>query len=295
MRRRLVIVFLIPLVGVLLVLGTAYAWTAARSIQQTFYTEQLGDLSYFLTSARQSLTSGSPDVFEAEAERLYELYGTHVLVVDRAGVTWASSGIELAAFEESTATQIRFALSGRRSDLPSPALPWVVSDVVIVEPVFDKGDAIGAVVLSASAEHVQWAIVRDLVILAVISVIATLLGVVIVHRLANWVLQPVHRIDRAMAAVERGEIEARIDDETGPPELRSMIQMFNRMAEEIERVLSRQQEFALNASHELRNPLSALLMRVEYLATGLDSGWDDDVEAMREEGRRLTRILDTLL
>lgn len=295
MRRRLVIVFLIPLVGVLLVLGTAYAWTAARSIQQSFYTEQLGDLSYLLTSARQSLTSGSPDVFESEAERLHDLYGTHVLVVDRAGALWATSGIDPTAFEESTATQIRLALAGRRSDLPVQTLPWVVSDVVIVEPVFDKGDAIGAVVLSASAEHVQWAIVREWVVLAVVSVLATLLGVFVVNRLANWVLQPVHRVDRAMAAVERGEVDARIDDDTGPPELRSMIQMFNRMAGEIERVLSRQQEFALNASHELRNPLSALLMRVEYLATGLGDEWDDDVEAMREEGRRLTRILDTLL
>ena len=32
MRRRLVVVFLVPLVGVLLVLGGAYAWSAARSI-----------------------------------------------------------------------------------------------------------------------------------------------------------------------------------------------------------------------------------------------------------------------
>lgn len=51
----------------------------------------------------------------------------------------------------------------------------------------------------------------------------------------------------------------------------------------------------MNASHELRNPLGALLMRVEYLATGLDEGWIDDVEHAREEGRRMTRILDTLL
>jgi signal transduction histidine kinase len=74
-----------------------------------------------------------------------------------------------------------------------------------------------------------------------------------------------------------------------------MILIFNRMAEEIERVMSRQQEFALNASHELRNPLNALLVRVEYLATGLDDEWERDVEETREEGRRMTRILDTLL
>ena len=51
----------------------------------------------------------------------------------------------------------------------------------------------------------------------------------------------------------------------------------------------------MNASHELHNPLGALLMRVEYLATGLDRSWDEEVEKAREEGRRMSRILDTLL
>jgi signal transduction histidine kinase len=74
-----------------------------------------------------------------------------------------------------------------------------------------------------------------------------------------------------------------------------MIRIFNQMADEIERVISRQQEFAMNASHELRNPLGALLMRVEYLSTGLDEKWDAEVEETREEGRRMSRILDTLL
>ena len=74
-----------------------------------------------------------------------------------------------------------------------------------------------------------------------------------------------------------------------------MTTLFNRMAAEIERVLARQQEFALNASHELRNPLNALLLRVEHLMTGLGPDWKDDVEETREEGRRMTRILETLL
>lgn len=74
-----------------------------------------------------------------------------------------------------------------------------------------------------------------------------------------------------------------------------MTRVFNGMADEIERVMTRQQEFALNASHELRNPLNALLLRVEHLATGLSPQWRADVEETREEGRRMVRILETLL
>ena len=114
-------------------------------------------------------------------------------------------------------------------------------------------------------------------------------------RLARWVLSPVRRLDEAMIAIERGEMDARVAEDTGPPELRRMTRVFNGMADEIERVMTRQQEFALNASHELRNPLNALLLRVEHLSTGLDDDWKDDVEETREEGRRMARILETLL
>ncbi len=62
-----------------------------------------------------------------------------------------------------------------------------------------------------------------------------------------------------------------------------MAQVFNGMADEIERVMTRQQEFALNASHELRNPLNALLLRVEHLAT--DSGRSGSTTS-RRRGRR---------
>lgn len=295
MRRRLVTVFLVPLVAVLLVLGGAYAWSAARSIQQEHISELLGDVAYFVTSARQALRSGSPDLVAGEAERYYELYGTQVLVVDRSGSLWASGGEEPIVLDEGTKAQIQLALAGRRGELPEPALPWALTDSVMVEPVLENGDAIGAVVVTASIDVARETILEQWAFLLGGAVLATSIGLVVVFRLATWVLRPIRRVDAAMEAIERGDVEARIADETGPPELRSMILIFNRMAEQVERMMARQQEFALNASHELRNPLSALLVRVEYLATGLDGEWNRDVEETREEGRRMTRILDTLL
>ncbi|GAA1701002.1 HAMP domain-containing sensor histidine kinase [Microcella alkalica] len=295
MRRRLIVVFLVPLVGVLLVLGGAYAWSAARSIQQEQISQLLGDVAYFVTSARQALRSGSPEVVASEAERYFELYGTRVLVIDRAGAPWVDGADEQRVLDEATTAQVQLALAGRRGEVPEPAPPWALSDSVMVEPVIDNGEAIGAVVVTASGDIARETILRQWGLLLAGAILATSVGILVVFRLANWVLRPIRRVDRAMEAIERGEVEARIADETGPPELRSMILIFNRMAEEIEKVMSRQQEFALNASHELRNPLNALLVRVEYLATGLDEEWERDVEETREEGRRMTRILDTLL
>lgn len=295
MRRRLVVVFLVPLLGVLVVLGGAYAWSAARSIQQEHIAEQLGDVAYFTASARQALRSATPELVEAEAVRYADVYGSRVLVVDRSGSPFASGGAGAESLTERTEAQLQLALAGRRGEVPQPAWPWALTEVVIVEPVLDNGDAIGAIVVAGDVDLAREAIVEQWALLLVGAGLATGIGLIVVFRLANWVLRPVRRVDRAMAAIERGEIDARIADDTGPPELQRMIQVFNGMAEEIERVMSRQQEFALNASHELRNPLSALLVRVEHLATGLGEEWQRDVEETREEGRRMTRILDTLL
>ena len=294
MRRRLTVVFLVPLIVVLVALGGVTGWSAARSVQQSFYAEQLGDLGYFATSARQALRSGSPAVMDAEVRRFQEVYGIEVTVFDLTGSPWAAGDHGDTVLSEEDAQRVRLALSGRRAEQPTSSA-WVVSDAALVEPVFDDGDVIGAVLVSGGTETPQTVILRQTLVLGVIVVLLCALGILLVAGLARWVLSPVRRLDETMAAIERGEMDARVAEGTGPPELRRMTRVFNGMADEIERVMTRQQEFALNASHELRNPLNALLLRVEHLATGLGREWDHDVEETREEGRRMTRILETLL
>lgn len=295
MRTRLVVVFLVPLIAVMLALGAAAGWGAARGIQQGFYASQLGDLAYFVTSARQGLLSGSTTVVEGEAKRYREVYGIEVAVFDLTGAVWASSGDAGAVSEHDQTEKVRLALSGRRAEPPATVLPWEMTDTVLVEPVFDDGDVVGAVLLAADVDAPRAAIAQQILILVTAVVAAIGLGVLLVFLLARWVLSPVRRLDDAMIAIEHGEMDARVAEDTGPPELRRMTRVFNGMAGQIERTMARQQEFALNASHELRNPLNALLLRVENLATGLGPEWDADVEETREEGRRMTRILETLL
>jgi signal transduction histidine kinase len=295
MRRRLVIVFLVPLVAILLSLGVAAGWGAARSVQQAFYAEQLGDLGYFVTSARQSLRSGSPAVVDAEVSRFREVYGIDVMVFDLAGSVWAAGEQDASVLSEEDAERVRLALSGRRAEPPGSVFPWIVADSALAEPVFDDGDVIGAVLVAGDVAAPRAAILQQLLVLSAIAAALTALGVLLVFRLARWVLSPVRRLDEAMVAIERGEMDTRVAEDTGPPELRRMTRVFNGMADEIERVMTRQQEFALNASHELRNPLNALLLRVEHLATGLGDEWRQDVEETREEGRRMAHILETLL
>ncbi|QIM16674.1 HAMP domain-containing protein [Leucobacter insecticola] len=302
MRRRIIVVFLLPVVLMLLAISGAYGWSAARSNQQNATTQLLRDLSYFVPGVRQALQAEDPSIIKSELDRYASLYGSRITVYDRSGTAWVSSvtssrlsGTSTQQAGSDVAEQVGLALSGRRSDPIEPSVPWNAAETVIVEPVFDDDSVIGAVQISASLESSQRAILTQWSMLFLGGVIAIMVLTWTVYWLASWVLRPLHRVDAAMAAIESGEMGARIADNTGPPEVQRMVRMFNQMAEEIERVMTRQQEFVFNASHELRNPLGALLLRVEFLATGLDESWDEAVESTREEGRRMTRILDTLL
>jgi signal transduction histidine kinase len=67
------------------------------------------------------------------------------------------------------------------------------------------------------------------------------------------------------------------------------------MARKVEHLMHKQQEFVSNASHELRNPLHALLLRAEDLALSLPSESTAEVEDLRSEGHRMAKILDALL
>lgn len=295
MRKRLIAVFLVPLTLLLAVLGGAYAWSIARTVQQEAFAEQLADLGYFLTGARQALRAGDATMLETELSRYGELYDAEVAVFDRGGALWASGGTGTGKLDADREAEVRLALSGRRSEAGAVLLPWELGETAIVEPVIDDGTVIGAVMVVTGSESPRREILTQWAVLGGVGALVVAALVWAVFRVASWVLRPLHRVDAAMAAIEAGEMDARISDGTGPPEVQGMVRMFNQMAEEIERVVSRQQEFAMNASHELRNPLGALLLRVEYLATGLDAGWEDDIELAREEGRRMSRILDTLL
>lgn len=152
MRRRLIIVFLVPMTVILLALGGAYAWSVARSIQQEVSNQQLSDLGYFLTGARQALRAGNPAIVESELQRYGELYDVKIAVFDRSGAEWASGGSEPIEVDEAMTERIGFALLGRRSDPSQVVLPWSLGESTVVEPVFDDGNVIGAVMISESAD-----------------------------------------------------------------------------------------------------------------------------------------------
>ncbi len=293
MRARLVAVFTAPIMLLFVVLGAAYVSNVARSEQQELFLDRLSDASYLVITARQSLTAGDPGLIQDDLERYRQVYGIEAAVLNRTGEVWATNGLDVTAIDE------RFdALAGRRNELRERLLPWGFEDIVVAEPVFEGEDRLGAVITSSGTERITRNVWLRSLYLGLGAVLAVAVSVLVAYGLARWVLRPLRMVDSAMAEIRSGHMDARIPAATGPPELRQVVTQFNSMAQKVEQLMHKQQEFVSNASHELRNPLNALLLRVEDLALSMSAGSGEhtaEIEHVRAEGRRMTRILDALL
>ncbi|MFD1719807.1 sensor histidine kinase [Georgenia deserti] len=290
MRRRLTIILYVPSVLLLLVLGLAYAESTAGAQQQRVYVDRLADASYLVRTARQSLLSDDPSVVSADLNRYHHVYGVRAAVVDASGRDWAGTGLDATALAETEA-----ALAGHRSEFRKSFLPWDVDQIVVAEPVYDGGDLLGAVVTVSDAERLARDIWLNWGMLIAGVVLVLALAVVVADRTARWVLGPVRAVDHAMTDVGRGDLAARIPSSAGPPELRQVVEHFNDMSDQVERLVRKQQQFVANASHELRNPLNALMLRVDALVESAADADREDAEFVRAEARRLANILDALL
>ena len=292
MRRRL-LVLLFALLGALLtalLVPLAQSYTLTRS--QQLYIDRLGDTSRFAALAEPVLSSGRTAVLQAELVRYRELYGVSVAVVDADGeVSLTSGGAILDA--PGVRDALDNALAGRPGQRVADAWPWQGQDYVIAEPVGRGSLVLGAVVTVSPTDPARSDVARRLLLLLLVG-----LGCVVVVAaavslpLVRWILRPVHDLDDTAQRLRLGHLEARAPVDEGPPELRGLATSFNAMAASVQAALDQQRAFVADASHQLRNPLTALRLRVEQL---VDANGGPAATAALRETDRLAGTLDGLL
>ncbi|WP_326610137.1 HAMP domain-containing histidine kinase [Streptomyces scopuliridis] len=300
MRTRLLPLLIILMAGVLLALGFPLAVSLAAAEQQRVVVDRIDDtarvaaLAQFVSESR----SGAQErrtMLEAELTRYYEVYGV------RAGVFYRDNGVMARAPEgwsvpeEGPARQsFEEALLGRRSGDPEQVWPWQNGRLIVDSPVVRDGDVVAVVVTDSPTGQMRSRILHGWLIIAAGEVAAMLLAVGAAIRLTGWVLRPVRVLDAATHDIATGRMKSRVAAAGGPPELRRLASSFNEMADNVEDVLEQQRAFVADASHQLRNPLAALLLRIELLGLELPEG-NEEIASVRTEGKRLAQVLDDLL
>nr|WP_206323241.1 HAMP domain-containing sensor histidine kinase [Streptomyces sp. HNM0574] len=285
--------------GVLLALGFPLAASQAAAEQQRVVIDRIDDTARFAALAQfvtePSETRERVEILRDELGRYHELYGIRAGVFDRDGDAMGKAPEDWAVPRDGEgARAFAEALAGRRSHDPPQVWPWQRGRIAVASPVIRDGDVVAVVLTDSPTGQLRSRIVERWVPLIAGEAFAMLLAVGAALRLTGWVLRPVRTLDRAAHEIATGRLKSRVAASGGPPELRRLARSFNEMADNVEEVLEQQRAFVADASHQLRNPLSALLLRMELLALELPED-SAEMASVRAEGKRLARVLDDLL
>ena len=301
MRTRLLPLLIILMAGVLLALGFPLAASLAASEQQRVVVDRLDDGARFAALA-QFVNESSPGTDERRATLNGELASYHDVYGIRAGIFYRDNRSMAAApedwvvpYEGEGRRAFKEALLGRRSHDPPQVWPWQGhARLTIASPVVRDGDVVAVVVTDSPTGQLRSRILRGWLLIFAGEAAAMLVAVGAAFRLTGWVLRPVRVLDSVTHDIATGRMNSRVAATGGPPELRRLALSFNEMADNVEDALEQQRAFVADASHQLRNPLAALLLRIELLAMELPEG-NEEIASVRTEGKRLSQVLDDLL
>ena len=115
--------------------------------------------------------------------------------------------------------------------------------------------------------------------------------------IARHVARPVLRLQAAAAGIAEGRLDTRVgaDLQRREDEVAGLAQDFNRMAARIEALVQGHKQLLANVSHELRSPLSRLLVALSLVKQGPAEEAPEHLERIDAEARRLDKLIGQLL
>ncbi|MBS3179816.1 MULTISPECIES: sensor histidine kinase [unclassified Pseudoclavibacter] len=224
-------------------------------------------------------------------DRFADVYGESAMVVDSEGALVASTGdVDLDA----RAASLVLAASRTVPQRSIPTIyPWSDDTHLVAEP-FANGSsaASGAVLLEVNQAEAKAEITGWWALVALAGVLLLLLLFAASQFWTSWVLRPVRALDAAANALAE-QREPDLAAATGPLELRRLSSSFARMSRGVEDALEQQRGFVAEASHQLRNPLAAIRLRIDALPR--DDADEAELEAVGGDLDRLEHVVDRML
>jgi len=173
----------------------------------------------------------------------------------------------------------RESLDGSETMYGGRHLPAAESEVWITIAVRGGGLSLFApVFLREALDHVVLPVIPLTLLLLVINVI-------IVRRMLAPLAEAAAQVDGLSPA----SMNVRLDVPGTPHEVRALVQAVNRALDRMQHSMGVLESFTADAAHELRTPLSVLLLRVESLEDGPVK------ERLREDLSAMRRLADQLL
>lgn len=108
-------------------------------------------------------------------------------------------------------------------------------------------------------------------------------------------LKKIKALEQAMQQISADALDARIDLDKWPMELKPLGLQFNQMLQRLEQTFQQLKQFSSDLAHELRHPLHHLQHLTERLLTTCAAQDEEIYVAYRDELQKLTQLIDQLL
>ena len=302
MRRRLVAALLGLTLVVLLVHDIPLA-KYLRTVETDRIITALERDSFIIAGkAEESLEEDDPKYLVSLAKSL-ENYktksGARVIVTDKNGVITATSNTDdVVGTSYLSRPEIAEALTGEVST--GRRFSQTLNDelLFVAVPVLNGDDVLGVVRVTFSSSVVDNAVSQRLRGISTVAGITLLLAGLVAFLLASTVTRRLQDLRVVTEKLASGDLDVRADTKEGAPEIKSLAESFNSMADQLNTLIAQQRAFAGDASHQLRTPLTALQLRLERTAELIfddPQAANDRLEAAMSETERLQRLVEGLL
>jgi len=251
-------------------------------------------LDRFAGLAGRSAAEGDYSGVLVEAQRHQELYGESVVVTDSSGhVVVSTGGLTTASPGVGAVAD----LAAR--DLPQLTIdvlrPWSSSRTLIATPVGSPHEPEGAVVLAVDATSAIGQVRRLWLLICAAAIVAQLLLLFLAAQASRWVIRPVMQLEDSVVELGRSATWNQSLEASGPPELRRLAQAVEVMGATVQRSIEVQRQMVADSSHQLRNPLASLRLRIDALATELRDPASPGFAHVQHDVDRLEDVLGDLL
>lgn len=268
MRNRILFVFLLLVTTVLLVEDIPIA-NYLRAVEKDRVIKTLQRDAFILAGKSEEVVEAGSNGNTQFVNNLIVDYkqksGARVVITDALGTAIAVSDDEPESVGSNfySRPEIEKALTGEISSGTRFSDTLNLDLLFVAVPIFSGENVIGAVRLTYPASVVNGLVeeqIRGLIIVAMITLImAVILGLI----LSNSVTSPLGRLESDTNKFAAGDLSVRANEKEGAKEIKSLARSFNEMAQKLSQLIEKQRNFAADASHQLRTPLTAIKLRVE--------------------------------
>jgi len=125
----------------------------------------------------------------------------------------------------------------------------------------------------------------------------TVAGGLFCYFISSYLTKPLYKLGEAAANIADGRLDTRVDPSltNRRDEIADLARNFDRMAERIESLITGQRRLLGDVSHELRSPLSRLMVALSLVKQGSATEAAENLERIGLEARRLDTLIGQLL